>query len=164
MKPAEPATSRTSARPNWTRATSAPCANESRPIWPRPNPPASRTSRNTMAPISHVPDVGLRRRHVCVDDQSHDGDRDDGADRDGDSSSNRRAIGAPIHERQQSERSEQDRGDPDQRPQSEDRKSTRLNSSHITISYAVFCLKKKKKKKNTRTNNKKKVNVQCGRK
>src|SRR5437773_2913040 len=26
------------------------------------------------------------------------------------------------------------------------RKSTRLNSSHITISYAVFCLKKKKKK------------------
>src|SRR5437667_6810986 len=27
-----------------------------------------------------------------------------------------------------------------------DRKSTRLNSSHITISYAVFCLKKKKSK------------------
>src|SRR2546422_7346831 len=30
----------------------------------------------------------------------------------------------------------------------EDRKSTRLNSSHGYISYAVFCLKKKKKKKN----------------
>src|SRR5438128_8249172 len=29
-----------------------------------------------------------------------------------------------------------------------DRKSTRLNSSHGSISYAVFCLKKKKKKKN----------------
>src|SRR6266540_5441340 len=29
----------------------------------------------------------------------------------------------------------------------QDRKSTRLNSSHITISYAVFCLKKKKKNK-----------------
>src|SRR5207248_10733713 len=29
-----------------------------------------------------------------------------------------------------------------------DRKSTRLNSSHRTISYAVFCLKKKKKKHN----------------
>src|SRR5437667_5664580 len=28
-----------------------------------------------------------------------------------------------------------------------DRKSTRLNSSHITISYAVFCLKKKNKNK-----------------
>src|SRR5690242_20753996 len=31
--------------------------------------------------------------------------------------------------------------------QREDRKSTRLNSSHMSISYAVFCLKKKKKKK-----------------
>src|SRR5437762_6945133 len=31
-----------------------------------------------------------------------------------------------------------------------DRKSTRLNSSHRCISYAVFCLKKKKKKNNTR--------------
>src|SRR5690554_7644017 len=29
-----------------------------------------------------------------------------------------------------------------------DRKSTRLNSSHVRISYAVFCLKKKKIKKN----------------
>src|SRR5690242_21623590 len=28
-----------------------------------------------------------------------------------------------------------------------DRKSTRLNSSHMSISYAVFCLKKKKKKR-----------------
>src|SRR5438874_9188663 len=28
-----------------------------------------------------------------------------------------------------------------------DRKSTRLNSSHVEISYAVFCLKKKKQKK-----------------
>src|SRR5437773_8788201 len=31
----------------------------------------------------------------------------------------------------------------------EDRKSTRLNSSHITISYAVFCLKKKRTSKST---------------
>src|SRR5947207_3964121 len=30
------------------------------------------------------------------------------------------------------------------RPSQEDRKSTRLNSSHTVISYAVFCLKKKK--------------------
>src|SRR5690625_6137131 len=29
-----------------------------------------------------------------------------------------------------------------------DRKSTRLNSSHVAISYAVFCLKKKKQKQN----------------
>src|SRR5699024_11360997 len=32
--------------------------------------------------------------------------------------------------------------------ETEDRKSTRLNSSHVSISYAVFCLKKKKIKKN----------------
>src|SRR5690606_41616614 len=31
----------------------------------------------------------------------------------------------------------------------EDRKSTRLNSSHVKISYAVFCLKKKKQKRQT---------------
>src|SRR5438034_5144820 len=38
-----------------------------------------------------------------------------------------------------------------------DRKSTRLNSSHTVISYAVFCLKKKKKNKTTKlTTNKKK--------
>src|SRR5689334_24762764 len=36
-------------------------------------------------------------------------------------------------------------------PVLKDRKSTRLNSSHSSISYAVFCLKKKKKKKNTST-------------
>src|SRR5262245_66106076 len=33
-------------------------------------------------------------------------------------------------------------------PSLPDRKSTRLNSSHLGISYAVFCLKKKKKKNN----------------
>src|SRR5256885_4980276 len=32
-----------------------------------------------------------------------------------------------------------------------DRKSTRLNSSHLVISYAVFCLKKKKKQTHTRS-------------
>src|SRR5438445_7132026 len=32
-----------------------------------------------------------------------------------------------------------------------DRKSTRLNSSHANISYAVFCLKKKKNKKKTKS-------------
>src|SRR3989454_5629225 len=34
--------------------------------------------------------------------------------------------------------------------QTVDRKSTRLNSSHLVISYAVFCLKKKKKIQNNR--------------
>src|SRR3712207_7104826 len=40
-----------------------------------------------------------------------------------------------------------DGADPSVEPQGiEDRKSTRLNSSHANISYAVFCLKKKKNK------------------
>src|SRR5690606_40817847 len=39
-----------------------------------------------------------------------------------------------------------------------DRKSTRLNSSHVKISYAVFCLKKKKKKTTT---TRKKTYTQC---
>src|SRR5690554_4950459 len=40
-------------------------------------------------------------------------------------------------------------GDPFNAKQIIDRKSTRLNSSHVRISYAVFCLKKKKKKQTT---------------
>src|SRR5437899_2627249 len=39
-----------------------------------------------------------------------------------------------------------------------DRKSTRLNSSHLGISYAVFCLKKKKKKNNTNQTKKQSYN------
>src|SRR5436305_12129465 len=39
-----------------------------------------------------------------------------------------------------------------------DRKSTRLNSSHVRISYAVFCLKKKKKKKKRKKTKKRKTN------
>src|SRR3712207_8560200 len=41
----------------------------------------------------------------------------------------------------------EDREREDARPDGQDRKSTRLNSSHANISYAVFCLKKKKKNK-----------------
>src|SRR5689334_24481857 len=41
-----------------------------------------------------------------------------------------------------------------------DRKSTRLNSSHSSISYAVFCLKKKKKKKNDIKTKKKQETIQ----
>src|SRR2546430_5095834 len=41
-----------------------------------------------------------------------------------------------------------------------DRKSTRLNSSHSQISYAVFCLKKKKKKYNVSTTHIQKITTQ----
>src|SRR5258708_25067172 len=55
----------------------------------------------------------------------------------------------PAHERTEEE-------DLDLLPicETEDRKSTRLNSSHQIISYAVFCLKKKKKNKKTSTTRK----------
>src|SRR5690348_17692543 len=43
----------------------------------------------------------------------------------------------------------------------QDRKSTRLNSSHPSISYAVFCLKKKKKKYNSHTYRIKTQIIQC---
>src|SRR2546426_3668779 len=49
---------------------------------------------------------------------------------------------------------------------SRDRKSTRLNSSHLVISYAVFCLKKKKKKKTLnqlKNRDDKKTNIQTAR-
>src|SRR5689334_23924010 len=50
-----------------------------------------------------------------------------------------RGAGRPVPQDRASRRAQ---ASPDR-----DRKSTRLNSSHSSISYAVFCLKKKKKKK-----------------
>src|SRR2546421_9302667 len=46
-------------------------------------------------------------------------------------------------------------------PPGVDRKSTRLNSSHDQISYAVFCLKKKKKKIDHNTTRTKTMHNQC---
>src|SRR5437660_10840093 len=45
---------------------------------------------------------------------------------------------------------------PKKRAETSHKKSTRLNSSHVAISYAVFCLKKKKKK-NKKTQNKERL-------
>src|SRR6266571_3861957 len=42
----------------------------------------------------------------------------------------------------------------------QDRKSTRLNSSHMSISYAVVCLKKKKQQQNDNPTIKKKIKIQ----
>src|SRR5438034_8101454 len=55
-------------------------------------------------------------------------------------------LGDQLVQQQQDRRGSVDR---------QDRKSTRLNSSHTVISYAVFCLKKKKKnkKRNKKYNN-----------
>src|SRR3712207_7130384 len=47
---------------------------------------------------------------------------------------------------------EEEPEDPAEPVRGQDRKSTRLNSSHANISYAVFCLKKKKIKNNKQLN------------
>src|SRR2546426_4898813 len=58
----------------------------------------------------------------------------DGAARRGATEPTNKQSGQPAHEQQHDAEPIRDR----------DRKSTRLNSSHLVISYAVFCLKKKK--------------------
>src|SRR2546427_13228317 len=61
----------------------------------------------------------------------------------------RRAPSAPVSLRLRPARcGGYRRKDRSGRTRRQDRKSTRLNSSHSQISYAVFCLKKKKKKLN----------------
>src|SRR3712207_8785362 len=58
-----------------------------------------------------------------------------------------RAAGEPadgdVHERRDPERLKEREVDEQAHAEAGDRKSTRLNSSHANISYAVFCLKKK---------------------
>src|SRR5436309_4921511 len=61
-----------------------------------------------------------------------------------------RGEGVPRLRRSRSEDARRERRrnrHPHRAPLGRDRKSTRLNSSHVKISYAVFCLKKKKKNK-----------------
>src|SRR5690349_22887609 len=59
------------------------------------------------------------------------------------------ASGSPSHQPNALDTCTKRSGQMQCRPR--DRKSTRLNSSHVEISYAVFCLKKKKKKKHKKT-------------
>src|SRR5437773_4462267 len=90
-----------------------------------------------FCPVSTAPDpahraLGRGRRHRC-DGAHHRKPAGEGAQAAGERGEPHRRLG---------------RG----RPPGDrvlDRKSTRLNSSHITISYAVFCLKKKKKHHST---------------
>src|SRR5438552_14338192 len=65
-------------------------------------------------------------------------------------------VGATVEHEDRLARAGKERSDrgplhPGVQAQQQDRKSTRLNSSHQIISYAVFCLKKKKKKQATHT-------------
>src|SRR3712207_7907672 len=69
------------------------------------------------------------------------------------SAMDRHSPGGGAYEWRKSEGNVRDRAsrDPDAFIEGQDRKSTRLNSSHANISYAVFCLKKKKNKTTTTT-------------
>src|SRR6266700_2707874 len=76
-------------------------------------------------------------------------------------SRDRRASQGEPHSHARNGRSEVQHGRPARRPprrepHDRDRKSTRLNSSHVKISYAVFCLKKKKNNRSRFLSKKKK--------
>src|SRR5437879_10407344 len=104
----------------------------------------ARRLRGQLWAREHAPDPGAVRRPPGRCARARDRlTHPDGADRDvvlpGDSS------GATLR-RVQSLLRAGEPGVADATPGTRDRKSTRLNSSHRCISYAVFCLKKKKKK------------------
>src|SRR5688572_32731197 len=87
-----------------------------------------RPPRSTLFPYTTL--FRSRRQHPRHDAHPHDGGR--AAHRSGGLRTRARVGRHPAPARAARER--------------RDRKSTRLNSSHSQISYAVFCLKKKKKK------------------
>src|SRR5947209_11640808 len=95
-----------------------------------------RPPRSTLFPYTTLSDL----------DQGEESGRRDGRRRDD-------ADHLEVHQGQADRPVPRDRSEVlrsrDREPRQEDRKSTRLNSSHANISYAVFCLKKKKKNKNT---------------
>src|SRR5258708_24981402 len=71
------------------------------------------------------------------------------SDRVGQSPQQRFQPQAPQEDREQPEGEDAEPVERPGKPSTGDRKSTRLNSSHQIISYAVFCLKKKSKQTNT---------------
>src|SRR3989442_10633056 len=94
--------------------------------------PMSRTSRRIMG--QHLTSLSAcfffssRRRHTrCGRDWSSD------------------VCSSDLEELVPRQREAEESGREQPRRRERDRKSTRLNSSHVRISYAVFCLKKKKK-------------------
>src|SRR3712207_7358098 len=95
-----------------------------------------RPPRSTLFPYTTL----FRSDHDADDQAAHDGALD-------------RVQPAEDRRRERGERGDRDalvdarrreRRQEDAADRGEDRKSTRLNSSHANISYAVFCLKKKK--------------------
>src|SRR5690606_40598141 len=74
--------------------------------------------------------------------QSHQAAGDD--DRTGNDQPDDRAVAPVFRSLRLPVGGEPDRISDERQQEQKDRKSTRLNSSHVKISYAVFCLKKKK--------------------
>src|SRR3989449_5075387 len=108
------------------------------PQSPREGGGEDGTTRQRRSPPRRAAD-----EHQIEDAPRSHGDADgpsEQRERRGDAGEQRSTIGRPAHGRAIREDHRDDHEDAEQR----DRKSTRLNSSHGYISYAVFCLKKKK--------------------
>src|SRR5699024_12650778 len=81
----------------------------------------------------------LCQRHQKTEDQKADADRQRGA------RPQQKLHGVrPAHRKPAAQKKEELPGKRVEVPDAGDRKSTRLNSSHVSISYAVFCLNKKR--------------------
>src|SRR5690242_21353795 len=96
-----------------------------------PRPPTS-----TLFPYTTL----FRSEHLHEERPDHAGGEEEGSDRGADELVHREKprLQAGVADAEVAAVDEH-------RQQGADRKSTRLNSSHMSISYAVFCLKKKKK-------------------
>src|SRR2546426_9198715 len=101
-----------------------------------------RPPRSTLFPYTTL----FRSRHHREHDDEGRHAEEDPADADPHEQRQVRPLAAGAKVAQAEKQLE---GKPAPHEASPDRKSTRLNSSHLVISYAVFCLKKKKKKKAT---------------
>src|SRR5215218_2656542 len=119
-------------RPPWRsrQAPSAPRSPSRDPTWPRGGHAPARAAPSAARRAGESPRHSRRRR--LSDDSTEDAVHE----------LSRLVRGIAL-------------GESDGLVDREDRKSTRLNSSHTVISYAVFCLKKKKKNKTKHNNNNK---------
>src|SRR5438034_11848929 len=113
--------------------------------------PGDRLQKNHAGPIGMElvggPRGEQREMPTAGPDESHLPPRRLGAEANGPFLARRNHRGIGELEQPDLDLAVHDEGEPVVRGRA-DRKSTRLNSSHTVISYAVFCLKKKKKKKN----------------
>src|SRR5436853_4834367 len=99
--------------------------------------PTATTGIYTLSLHDALPILRVPQQHR----RAEEGERPGG---EGTKDARRPAQAAPVDEREHQAIAEAEHPD-----DAEDRKSTRLNSSHLGISYAVFCLKKKRARHGT---------------